>query len=170
MYSKDEIKQLHLDFWEMFRKRCTVHPALQHKKKKFVLHRTKIKGVAFRFEPGRNNAKVMLEISHRNEDTRLRAFEIIERYKVVLEAGFENGLAWEFYHRREDSGQEVCRIFTRLEHVDIHRREDWPAIFNFFIENMLRLEQNFAEISDIVKNELNETFQDHSSPGNNLRN
>ncbi|MEZ5107194.1 MAG: DUF4268 domain-containing protein [Draconibacterium sp.] len=154
MYSKEEIKKLHLDFWELFRKRCEVHPELQHKKKKFMLHRTKIRGVAFRFEANRNNAKVMLEIHHRSEDTRLKAFEIIERYKVIMEEGFENGLTWEFYHQREDSGQEVCRIFTTLENVDIHRQNQWPDIYNFFIENMLRLEENFAQISDIVREEL----------------
>ncbi len=154
MYSKEDIKKLHIDFWELFRKRCAVHPVLQQKKKNFILHRTKIRGVAFRFDVNRKNAKVILEIHHRNEDTRLMAFEIIERYKVILEEGFENGLTWEFYHQREDSGQEVCRIFTMLENVDIHNRNQWPDIYNFFIENMLRMEENFAQISDIVREEL----------------
>ena len=154
MYSREEIKKLHIDFWELFRKRCDVHPVLQHKKKNFILHRTKIRGVAFRFDVNRENAKVMLEISHRNEDIRLKAFEIIERYKVILEEGFEKGLIWEFYHQREDSGQEVCRIYAMLENVDIHNRNQWPDIYNFFIENMLMLEENFSEISDIVWEEL----------------
>lgn len=154
MYSKEEIKKLHVDFWELFRKRCEVHPMLQHKKKNFILHRTKIRGVAFRFDVNRENAKVMLEIHHRSEDTRLKAYEIIERYKVILEEGFEKGLIWEFYHQREDSGQEVCRIFIVLENVDIHNRNQWPDIYNFFIENMLRFEDNFSQISDIVRDEL----------------
>ena len=110
--------------------------------------------MAFRFETGRKNAKVMLELSHRNEDTRLKAFEVLERYKSILEEGFENGLTWEFYHQRDDSGQEVCRIFTQLDNADFHRREHWPDIFNFFIENMLRLEENFSVFSDILKEEL----------------
>ncbi len=154
MYSKEEIKKIHIDFWELFRRRCEVHPDLQHKKKKFILHRTKIRGVAFRFDVNQENAKVMLEISHRNEDTRIKAFEIIERYKTIMEEGFENGLNWEFYHQREDSGQEVCRIYTQLENADIHNRNQWPDIYNFFIENMLRLEENFSEISDVVREEL----------------
>ena len=62
MYSREEIKKLHIDFWELFRKRCEVHPALKKKKKNFVLHRTKIRGVAFRFDVNRENAKVILEI------------------------------------------------------------------------------------------------------------
>ncbi len=154
MYSKQEIKKLHIDFWELFKRRCEVHPDLQHKKKNFKLHRTKIRGVAFRFDVNRKNATVMLEIHHKNEDTRIKAYEIVERYKAIMEEGFENGLQWEFYHQRKDSGQEVCRIYTLLENVDIHNRSQWPDIYNFFIENMLRLEENFLQISDVLKDEL----------------
>lgn len=154
MYSKEEVKKLSIDFWDLFKKRCEVHPDLKFKKKKWILHRTKIRGVALRFEIGRKNAKVMLELNHRSENLRIKAFETIERYKVILEEGFENGLIWEFYHEREDSGQEVCRIYTILENVDLHRQNQWPDIYNFFIENMIKLETNFLEISDILREEL----------------
>ncbi len=154
MYSIEEAKKLRLEFWEMFGKRCEIHPLLQHKKKKWILHRTKISGVALRFEIGRENAKVILELGQRNEDKRLKAYEILERYKIIVEKGFDNGLNWEFYHRREDSGQEICRIFAQLDKVDLHRQNQWPDIFNFFIENMLLLEENFLSVSDILKEEL----------------
>ncbi len=72
-----------------------------------------------------------------------------------MEDGFENGLIWEFYHEREDSGQKICRIYTILEKVDLHRQNQWPDIFNFFIDNMLKLEENFLMISDVLRQELN---------------
>ena len=160
MYSKEEKKKLTADFWELFKRRCAVHPDLQFKKKKWILHRTKIKGVALRFDIDRKSAKVILELHNRSERLRLKAFEVLERYKIVLEEGFENGLIWDFYYQRPDSGQEVCRIFTTLENVDLHRRNQWPDIYNFFIENMLKLEENFLQIRDIleaeIKNEANE--------------
>lgn len=154
MYSIEEAKKLRLNFWEQFGKRCEIHPLLHYKRKKWILHRTKIKGVALRFEVGRENAGVILELNHRNEDKRLKAYEILERYKAIVEDGFENGLIWEFYHQREDSGQEVCRIYAVKENVDLHSQNQWPEIFNFFIENMLQLEENFLALSDILKEEL----------------
>ncbi|MFW6277131.1 MAG: DUF4268 domain-containing protein [Prolixibacteraceae bacterium] len=156
MYSKEEAKKLRLEFWEQFGRRCEAHPLLRHKRKKWMLHRTKIKGVALRFETGRENAMVMIELNHKNEDKRLKAFEILERYKPVLEEGFPKGMEWEFYHQREDSRQEVCRIYTTLEKVDLHRQHHWPDIFNFFIENMVQLEKNFLQIRDLLKEELNQ--------------
>lgn len=154
MYSREEAKKLRLLFWELFGKRCKIHPLLSAKQKKWILHRTKIKGVALRFEVGRENAKVILELGNQNEEKRLKAFEILERYKTIIESGFDNGLAWEFYHQREDSGQEICRIYNSLENVDLHRQNQWPDIYNFFIENMLKLENNFLAIKDILEEEL----------------
>ena len=154
MYSQEEAKKLRLEFWEQFGKRCEIHPLLRERRKKWMLHRTKIQGVALRFEASRTDAKVMLELSHKNEDKRLKAFEILENYKVVIEDGFSEGLIWEFFHQREDSGQEVCRIYTILNNVNYHRRTDWPGIYNFFIENMLRLEENFLMVRDVLKEEV----------------
>ena len=154
MYSKEEAKKKRLQFWEQFGKRCEIHPLLSERRKKWMLHRTKIPGVALRFEADRSNAKVMLELSHRNEDKRLKAFEILQNYKVILEESFADGLIWEFFHERADSGQDVARIFTVLPNVNLFRQNQWPDIFNFFIENMARLEENFLQIRDILKEEL----------------
>ena len=131
-----------------------MHPQLKLRRKHFILHRTKISGVAMRYEADRNGARVILELGQRNEDKRLKAFEVLQKYKVIIEEGFPEGLIWEFYHQREDSGQEVCRIYTELAGADIHRQNQWPEIFNFFIENMIRLEENFLQIRDILKEEL----------------
>jgi len=157
MYSKEEIKELHLSFWQNFKSYCETQPALNFRKKRWILNETQIRGVALRFELERDNAKVILEMQNKHEDRRLQIFEILERYKVVLEEGFENGLIWEFYHQREDNGQEVCRIFTQLENVDWHRKNQWPEIYNFFINNMLRMEENFLMVKEVVKEELRNT-------------
>lgn len=154
MYSKDEIKKLNVTFWKMFGKRCEVHPKLQFKRRKWTLHRTKIKGVALRFDISRSDAKVILELSNRSENLRFKAYEFLEKYKVLIEQDFEDGLIWEFFHEREDSGKEICRIYTQLPDVDFHRQNQWPDIFNFYIENMLKLETNFLEIRDLLQEEL----------------
>lgn len=154
MYSKEEAKQLRVDFWGKFGKRCEIHPELMYKKKKWLLHRTKIKDVALRFDISRTDAKVILELAHRSEKLRFKAYEFLERYKVVIEDGFDQGLTWEFYHEREDSGKEICRIYTQLNDVDLHRQNQWPDIYNFYIDNMLKLETNFLEIRDLLQEEM----------------
>lgn len=154
MYSKEEAKKLRLEFWENFGRRCEGHPLLRYKNKKWMLHRTKIKGVALRFDVGRKDAMVMIELNHKNEEKRLHAFEVLEKYKPIIEDGLNSQLQWEFFYQREDSNQEVCRIFTTLENANIFNKNDWPRIFDFFIQNMSKLENNFLQIRDLLKEEI----------------
>ncbi len=154
MYTREELKILRARFWELFAKRCEVVPELKGKKRNWVLHRTKINNVALKFDVGRENAQVMIEVTHKNENQRLDAFMALEKYKAVIEEGFNDGLVWDLTYTRSDSGQEVSRIYTSLDGVDFHRQNQWPDIFNFFIKNMLKLESNFMEVRDLVKQEL----------------
>lgn len=154
MYSKEEKKQLSLDFWQGFKKYGETQAALNYQRKRWMLNQTQIRGLVFRFNVDRDNAWVILELQHKNENRRLRIFEILERYRVVVEEGFENGLVWEFFHEREDNKQEVCRIYTKLENIDWHKQENWPEIYNFFITNMLQMEKNYLEVKEILKEEL----------------
>lgn len=154
MYSKEEIKELRLNFWQSFKSYCETQPVLNYKRKRWMLNETQVRGLALRFDIDRENAWVIMELQHKNEDRRLKTYEILERYKVVMEEGFENGLVWEFYHKREDNQQEVCRIFTKLENVDWHSKKKWPDIYNFFIKNMLQMEENYLSVKEVLKEEL----------------
>jgi hypothetical protein len=145
MYSKEEIKQLWSNFWGGFK---------EYYPKRWMLNKTHVRGLVFRFDVDRKFAWVILELQHKNEDRRLKIFEILDRYKVVVEEGFENGLVWELVHVREDNKQEVSRIYTRLENVDWHRQEQWPEIYDFFIENMLQIEKNYLELKEVLKEEM----------------
>ncbi len=145
MYSKEEIKQLRLNFWNGFKK---------HYPKKWMLNKTQVRGLVFRFDVDRENARVILELQHKSEDRRLKTFEILDRYKAVIEEGFENGLIWELIHEREDNSQEVSRIYTQMEKVDWHRQNQWTEIYLYFTENMLKMEKNFLMIKEVLKEEL----------------
>lgn len=154
MYSKDEIKELRLNFWQSFKSYCETQVSLNYKKKRWILNDTQIRGVALRFDLERENAKVILELQNKSEDRRLQIFEILERYKVIVEEGFENGLTWEFFHQREDNNQEVCRIYTQLDNIDWHNQNQWPVIYDFFIKYMLQMEENYLMVKESIKEEL----------------
>jgi len=154
VYTKEEIKELRLKFWAGFKVSIKNHPDPELERKRWFLTDTGVSGVAFRFDFDREIACVMIELQHKNEVRRLRIFEILEQYKVVIEEGFKDGLVWEFYHKREDNGQEVCRIYHTLENVDFHRQNQWPEVFTFYSENMAKLEENFLMVKEVLKEEL----------------
>ncbi len=153
MYSKDEAKLLRKEFWIVFARRCEIVPELRHKKKKWLLYDTGLSGIDLKFEVSRSEALVMIEVNSRQESRRLEIFETLQKYQKFLEEGFAEPLIWDFCFIRE-SGQEVCRIYTSLPHVDFHRQNQWPDIFNFMIDNMLILENNLMELKDVLDAEL----------------
>jgi len=153
MYSKDESKRLIKEFWIVFARRCEIVPELYHKKKKWLLYYTGLSGIDLKFDVTRTEALVMIEINSKEEVRRLELFESLLKFKKFLEEGFAGSLTWDFCYVRE-SGQEVCRIYTSLPNVDFHRQTQWPDIYNFLIDNMLILENNFLEIRDVLEAEL----------------
>ena len=153
MYSKDESKRLIKEFWIVFARRCEIVPELRLKKKKWVLYDTGLQGIDLKFDVTRSEALVMIEINSRVEDRRLEIFEVLLKYKKMLEEGMACSLTWDFCFVRE-SGQEVCRIYTSLSNVDFHRQTQWPDIYNFLVDNMLVLENNFMEIKYAIEAEL----------------
>ncbi len=153
MYSKAETKMLQKEFWIVFARRCEIVPELKYKKKKWVLYDTGLSGIDLKFEVTRQEAIVMIEVNNREETRRLHAFETLWRYRFLLEEGFSVPLIWDSSVVRE-SGQEVCRIFISLSNVDFLQQIQWPNIFNFLIDNMLILENNFMEIKDALEEEL----------------
>ncbi len=150
MYNRDELKQLKKEFWEGFGLFCSHHPVLGKRKSKFMLYNTKMKHVDLKFDAGRDGAYVILELNHRNEGARLDMFEQFEKYKVIMEADFPEGLIWDFAYRLE-TGNEVCRIYSQKTGIDIHRRLDWMEFYRFMSEEMLKLERGFREVKDLIQ-------------------
>lgn len=149
LYSKEEIKQLNLNFWTGFNLYCSRMQYLRGKQKKWMLHRTGVNNVHLKFDPSSEGVKVILEIQHKNETTRLEMYEKIEKYRTLLEDGFKNEVIWDFAYVRE-LGQEVCRIYTELNGVNLYRQSDWEQMYHFMADNMFRLENNFIDIRDLI--------------------
>ena len=150
MYSKDELKNLKLEFWESFAAFCEVQPYLRGRKKIWTLYDTKVKGVELKFDATREGAFVILEVNHRGEEARLEMFERLTWYKDTLETDFPEGLTWDICFVR-DTGKQVARIYTSKSGIDFHRRQDWGEFFSFMASQMYLLERNFMSIAEFLR-------------------
>lgn len=150
MYSKDELKNLKLEFWESFAAFCEVQPYLRGRKKIWTLYDTKVKGVELKFDATREGAFVILEVNHKGEEARLEMFERLTWYKDTLEMDFPEGLTWDICFVR-DTGKQVARIYTSKSGIDFHRRQDWGDFFSFMASQMYLLERNFMSIAEYLR-------------------
>lgn len=149
MYSKEELKELKKEFWEGFGIYCSEVPAMKRRKSKFMLYNTKMKSVEMKFDATREGAFVILEINHHDEKARLEKYEQFENYKTLMEKDFPDGLIWDFAFVRE-TGNEVCRIYTKKTGIDIHRRIQWMEFYKFMSSEMLKLEKAFRLVKEAL--------------------
>jgi hypothetical protein len=150
MYSKEELKNLKVEFWESFAAFCEVQPYLRRRRKIWTLYNTKVRGVELKFDATREGAYVILEVNHRNEGERLEMFERLTWYKETIEKDFPEGLIWDICYVRE-KGKEVARIYTSKLGIDFHRRSDWGEFFQFMARQMYLLERNFMSIAEYLR-------------------
>ncbi len=149
MYSKSELKQLKVDFWEGFGSYCRFKKAFKHRKGKFILYDTKMKGVEMKFDVNREGAFVILEFNASLEEQRKERYKQFETYRYVLDAAFPAGQIWLPLYERE-SGEIVARIYLHKSGLDFHKKEDWVAIYEFMADNMQQMEDAFEEIKEFI--------------------
>lgn len=151
MYSKDEEKALKKEFWDGFADYA--QPFLKERgKRTWLLFNTRIRGLEFKFYVDRQKAGVLLEINAKNEDRRFRIFEALNDYKSLLEEGMPT-LDWHLI-AETPMGKEVSEISVCLSDVDYYNRQTWPAIYPFFCTTMLLFEENYFDIFESLKAEL----------------
>ncbi len=149
MYSKEEAKQLRLEFWQKLGNRTRRLPGQKGRKRLWILDNTGIKGVDLRFDVGHGKIIVALEINIKNEEKRLALYEKLEAAKGLFEEHFGGPMIWDFAYVK-DGVREVCRVYVE-QPGDFSVQDDWPEIFTFMIDRMMRLEKAFLEVKDYLK-------------------
>ena len=150
MFSKEEAKRIRQDFWITFGKRTALLPSNNEKKKKWILFRTGISDVSFKFESERKFARVCIDFESNDLVKRIQYFEKFESLKTIIESSVSGNLIWEEEFVL-DNGKEISRIYCQLDNVSLYNQKKWPEIFDFFIANMSPIEDVFNEYKDFIE-------------------
>jgi hypothetical protein len=142
MYSKEENQRLKREFWLAFAEK---YP------RKWVLYDTKIKDFSFKFYVDNKKAQVIIDIEHRNNETRMAYFEKLQALKNILEEEFIQNLVFEKQYTLE-SGKTISRIWVEKSGVSASNRNNWDTIFDFYFEKMNALELFYSEYDEFIKN------------------
>lgn len=141
MYSKEDAKKIQKEFWIQF---ATEYP------RKWLLHKTKIKDVSFKFYADNKVAQVLLDIEPRDEEKRTIYYEKVESLKTIL---LEDHLPDAIFEREYylENGKLISRVWVSLDDVSINNPETWNRIFDFFNEKMSAFEIFFYEYEDYIR-------------------
>ncbi len=154
MYSKEEAKNIRLEFWQKLENKTRRLPGQKGRKRFWIFKNTGVKGLDLRFDVDTKKTQVALEINHRNEDRRLLLYEKMESVRTIFEEKFGEPLIWDFAYEKP-TGELSCRIYIQQE-GNIHKRELWPNMMHFLIDNMIKMETAFLEVKEYLQSDINE--------------
>ncbi|MEH6408363.1 MAG: DUF4268 domain-containing protein [Leeuwenhoekiella sp.] len=140
MFSKEESKNIREQFWIFFGKRY---------QRKWLLYDTKVKEINLKFTFDTSKALVSIDIETNDEITRQYYFERFESLKKIMYAEISEELIFEQEYIRS-SGKIISRIYLIMKDVNIHKKTQWPEVFEFFNENMSKMVGFWHEYADFI--------------------
>lgn len=149
MLSKEEAKELRINFWKGFKRYCAKHKI----DRRWVLTGVKIKSVQLKFFVDTRKALVLFQIDHKNSLRRYEVYECFLCYRKLITADCGEELKWEEDYTGIDE-RTVSAIFFELPEVSINRKEEWEQIYAFFAEKMILLENAYWEYRDLINERI----------------
>jgi hypothetical protein len=153
MYKKDEVQQLRKEFWASFSNYTKFYSQKIGEPVQWLLYRTGIKGVELKFDLENKFIRLVLEVNSKSDDRRFDIFVELDRYRKIIETGFDNKLGW-FDDFELPEGKMVSRVHIELHGLNYYNTENWPEIFKFMAENMHALQSNFIDILPILEDKF----------------
>jgi hypothetical protein len=150
MLNIEEVKQTRLEFWAEFENLSVRKKKKSRKSLKWVMNNTGIKQFKLKFDFDEKRAIVGMDVETRNLDKRIDVYVKLEQLKSVFETALGQPLIWKLEYMLP-TGKSISRAYLEMPDVSIYRREDWPAVMDFFYKNMLILEKVFEKNKDYLK-------------------
>ena len=150
MYSKEEAKQIRVEFWEQFRNYTNKRRRNKGRTGKWILNRTGINSVNLKFHFDQETALVGIDIETRNLDTRIAMYEKLETLQKQINKALGENTIWELEYIRENN-KPISRVYTAISDVSIFDKTTWNRVNMFFFDRMTALEDMFLEYRDYLK-------------------
>lgn len=149
MWSKDEVKEARINFWNGFKKYCSRHKVFR----KWVLTGVKIKSVQLKFYADEYKALVLFQIDHKNDLRRYEIYECFQSYRKLMAETCGADLIWDEDYKGIGE-RTVSAIYFQLDKVSISKPEDHGKIYAFFVEKMILLEDAYWEYRDLINERI----------------
>lgn len=150
MYSKEEAKQIRLEFWGQFRDYTNKRRKNKGRTGKWVLNKTGINAINLKFDFYQDSALVGIDVETKSLDTRIAMYEKLESIRNQIDNALGTNVVWEFDYIREN-GKSISRVYTEINDVSIFDKNTWNRVNMFFFDRMTALEDVFLEYKDILK-------------------
>tara|TARA_R110001592_G_scaffold32539_1_gene113840 strand:- start:1945 stop:2370 length:426 start_codon:yes stop_codon:yes gene_type:complete len=139
MFNKEDSRKLREEFWIAFGKSFPI---------KWILYKTKIKGLSFKFHFDLRMAMVSIDVDTEFEQ-RIKVWDKLVALKSILLEEYLPEAVYEDFFLLENN-KEISRIYVELKNVSIHNKNTWRETMEFLNQSMHQIEVFFEEYKDII--------------------
>ena len=140
MYSKEEVSRQKQAFWTTFGR--YMQPVLSSESTAigWLNYKTGIPGVQFKMEADHKHVSIAIVLSNKDDVFRTAHYEKLMQLKGILENELGDEV-WQWQQNAIDEwGKTVSAVRKELTGVNIHRKEDWPAMISFLKKRLIALD------------------------------
>lgn len=140
MYTKEEVSRQKQAFWTTFGRYMQPVLSAEGVAVGWLNYKTGIQGIQFKMEADHNHTSIAILLSHKDATIHAQQYERLKQLKIMLEKELD-GEVWDWRENHTDEwGKTVSMVAKELAGVNIHRKEDWPAMISFLKQRIIALD------------------------------
>jgi Domain of unknown function (DUF4268) len=140
MYTKDEVSRQKQAFWTTFGRYMQPVLSTEGAVVGWLNYKTGITGIQFKMEADHKLVSIAIVLSHKEDVIQAAQYKKLMELKAMLESEM-GGEVWLWQqHARDVCGKTVSAVRKELTGVNIHRKEDWPAMISFLKDRLIALD------------------------------
>lgn len=151
MFSKEEEKEIKIQFWGSLNEVLENEKGMHANKVNWMNFNTNIKPLYFRMEADDKGARLCIDIQFVDDGLRELFYEQFTEFSDILNERFANNLAWlpTFDH---SNGKTISRIVSNKEGLNMYNKADWAEMHEFLRSQFVILERFWAEFGEVFQN------------------
>ncbi|WP_276481662.1 DUF4268 domain-containing protein [Paraflavitalea pollutisoli] len=144
-YTREEASKITQSFWTSFGRYMQPVTSVDGLPVNWINYKTGINGISFKMDADRDQAMIMIQLSHSNTELRHAHYEQLVQLKAMLEEALGED-DWLWKADRELNGRIVSTVSKSLEGVNILRQTDWPTIISFLKPRIIALDALWSTV------------------------
>ncbi|MEZ4924034.1 MAG: DUF4268 domain-containing protein [Crocinitomicaceae bacterium] len=149
MLSKEEVKELRIEFWDRLGKQMEKVRNPHGSKVNWMSYNTGVRHLYFRMEADEKGARLCIDLQFNDDGIREIFYEQFQEFENILNTTFK-GLKW-YANFDHWNGKKISRIAIEKEDCNYLNRNDWDKMHLFLKVNFKKLDEFWDEFGEVFK-------------------
>lgn len=150
MFSREEKKQMNIDFWDGFKSYMRKSKSSVLPRVNWLAYPTDLKHTYLRLFCDDSITAVRYDIQFKDNDVRSLFWEQLNELKKLLNATMNIETRW--VEHMDSNGIVISRIYWESQDWSLYKTKDWKKMYRFLQDRLLEFDLFYQEYKEILIN------------------